>query len=360
MQTTSQSLEVPDTCVLLALLLSLASNLPLAVPKKRETITCILTMVNIRIYLQAFIVSTCILLIALSLEHLQRGTPKEHSVRTLAVADIGILSQALDILTPTITRKTLSVTTTMPMRTSSHHLLIPTTMTSTGSRPHPFRRAFLPVVYLPPSSRRTRHLLYLQATERAPNLLLTISTRLPETIRKDLALAVPMTVRQHLALGHLSVPQTSLVHSRNLSCTAAQTQGQLLRKVVVQLEITHITRLASAVTQNLRTVVLLPDQRNPPSGVLTHLRPQSRISLFGRMPLILSQSLKSWALPVTLPLKAQKTCLVSIISLACIYHLLTHRYPEFNIIINPASPIDAEDEVSSESYSSTPPSSDEN
>ncbi|OBS26493.1 hypothetical protein FPOA_00436 [Fusarium poae] len=33
---------------------------------------------------------------------------------------------------------------------------------------------------------------------------------------------------------------------------------------------------------------------------------------------------------------------------------------EFNIIINPASPIDAEDEVSSESYSSTPPSSDEN
>ncbi|KAL3605561.1 hypothetical protein FPOAC2_00508 [Fusarium poae] len=136
-----------------------------------------------------------------------------------------------------------------------------------------------------------------------------------------------MTVRQHLALGHLSVPQTSLVHSRNLSCTAAQTQGQLLRK---------------------RSYPESPYGGSPTGSEKSSKRgfnpsPSAKSdkfvwkNAFDPIPVVEELGTAGDTSP-----ESPKDLL------------------EFNIIINPASPIDAEDEVSSESYSSTPPSSDEN
>lgn len=122
-----------------------------------------------------------------------------------------------------------------------------------------------------------------------------------------------MTVRLHLALDDLSVPQTSLVHSRNPSCIAAPIQDQLLRKAVAQLGTTHTIRPGSVVTQNRPILVLLLDQRTLLSVILILLHQKSQTSLSGEMPSTLSQLLKNWALPATFPLRARQTCLVTII-----------------------------------------------
>ena len=214
------------------LLSSLARSLHLTILEKLTTNICTHTTANPRWQRLVFTVNTCTCRTVI-LSHPQWAFLKGHSVRTLMTTGIGILSQALDTLMQTSIRRTLSVAITALMKTSRHPHLDLTTMIITENRAPLSPHAFLLEAYFLPFSRRTRHPQFLQVTERAHAILVTTSTRLPETTRNVLALAVLPTARPLLALSDHSVPPAPILRLRNLSCIAAQTKGQLPRQAVV-------------------------------------------------------------------------------------------------------------------------------
>jgi hypothetical protein len=126
-----------------------------------------------------------------------------------------------------------------------------------------------------------------------------------------LALAVSLTTRRLLALNKEDAPRTFTLLSRTLSHTAVQMMGQLSERPLVKVKVTHITHLASRISQNFHIAVLLIDLMGQSSENRGHPLLQSRINLHGRTLLILSQQSRSQMLLANPLLMVQPIFLVS-------------------------------------------------
>jgi len=205
---------------------------------------------------------------------------------------------------------------TTDSRRQSPSFMTTATMISIWSPLHLSHPVCLQEACFHPSSRRKRtsHLPFPQAIEQAHTLQVTTLTRLPETIRNDLALAVSLTARQLHVPSNLGARQTFLLpHSRILTRAVSSTGIQLLTRLRVKPAATLIIHLASTAFQNLPTALLLLDliirQRKSTRVSNAHLPSQTRLS--GRMHLILSQQLRRRALLMT-PMRPHLTILVSL------------------------------------------------